>query len=61
LMGIHGWALAVVLTVGSIVGLTVGLTVGRLINYTWPCWAINLSKAFDSPDERLLLLSAKGV
>ncbi len=32
-------------TMGSKVGLTVGLT--------WLCWAINLSKAFDSSDKRL--------
>ena len=37
------------LTVDSKVGLMVGLTVGL----TWLCWAINLSKAFDSSDERL--------
>ncbi len=37
------------LTVGSMVGSTVGLTVGS----TWLCWAINLSEAFDSSDERL--------
>ena len=37
------------LTVGSKVGLMVGLTVGL----TWLCWAINLSKAFDSSDKRI--------
>jgi hypothetical protein len=35
----------VILTVGSLVGLTVGLA--------WLCWAIGLSKAFDSSDKRL--------
>jgi hypothetical protein len=42
------------LTVGSTVGLTVGSTVGS----TWLCWAINLSKAFDSSDEKLNKLVA---
>ncbi len=37
------------LAVDSKAGLTVGLTVGS----TWLCWAINLSEAFDSSDERL--------
>jgi hypothetical protein len=37
------------LTVGSMVGLMVGSTVGS----TWLCWAINLSKVFDSSDEKL--------
>jgi hypothetical protein len=37
------------LTVGSTVGLMVGLTVGL----TWLCWAVNLSKAFNSSDKRL--------
>ncbi len=37
------------LTVGSKVGLTVGLTVGL----AWLCWAIDLSEAFDSSDEKL--------
>jgi hypothetical protein len=35
--------------------------VGYLINSTWPCWAIDLSKAFDSSDKRLLRLSAERV
>ncbi len=34
---------------------------GGSFNFTWPCWAIDLSKAFDSSDERLLRLSAKRV
>jgi hypothetical protein len=44
-------------TVVSTVGLTVGSTVGS----TWLCWAINLSKVFNSSDERLLWLSTKRV
>jgi hypothetical protein len=48
--------LPVGLTVGSTVGLTVGSkvgsTVGLTVGSTWLCWAINLSKAFDSSDER---------
>jgi hypothetical protein len=44
-------------TVGSIVGSkmgsTVGLTVGLTIGLDWMCWAINLSEAFGSSDERL--------
>ncbi len=44
-------------TVGSRVGLTVGSkvgsTVGSMVGSTWLCWAINLSKAFASSDERL--------
>jgi hypothetical protein len=36
-------------TVGSKVGSTVGLMVGS----TWLCWAINLSKVFDSLDKKL--------
>ncbi len=41
------------LMVGSTVGLTVVLTVGLMVGLTWLCWAINLSKAFDSSDEKL--------
>jgi hypothetical protein len=41
------------LTVGSMVGLTVSLMVGSMVGLTWLCWAINLSKAFDSSDEKL--------
>ncbi len=45
------------LTVGVTVGLTVGSTVssmvGSMVGSTWLSWAINLSKAFDSSDERL--------
>jgi hypothetical protein len=40
-------------TVGSMVGLMVGLTVGSTMGSTWLYWAINLSKAFDSSEERL--------
>jgi hypothetical protein len=40
-------------TVGSTVGSKVGLTVGSMFGSTWLCWAINLSKAFDSSDEKL--------
>ncbi len=40
-------------TVGSTVGSKVGLTVGLTVGSTWLCWAINLSEAFDSSDERL--------
>jgi hypothetical protein len=36
-------------TIGSMFGLTVGSTVGS----TWLSWAINLSKAFGSSDEKL--------
>jgi hypothetical protein len=32
---------------------TVILTVGLMVGLTWLCWAINLSKAFDSSDKRL--------
>jgi hypothetical protein len=35
--------------------------VGCSINSTWLCWAIDLSKAFDSSDEKLLRLSAERV
>ncbi len=34
---------------------------GCLIDSTWPCWAIGLSKAFDSSDKRVLRLSAERV
>ncbi len=40
-------------TAGSTVGSKVGLTVGSTVGSTWLCWAINLSEAFDSSDERL--------
>ncbi len=40
-------------TFGSTVGSKVGLMVGLTVGLTWLCWAINLSKAFDSSDERL--------
>jgi hypothetical protein len=39
----------------------VGSMVGCLIDSTWPCWAVDLSKAFDSSDEKLLWLSVKRV
>jgi hypothetical protein len=32
---------------------TIGLTVSPTVGLTWLCWAINLSKAFDSSDEKL--------
>jgi hypothetical protein len=48
-------------TVGSMVGSTVGLTAGSTVGSTWLCWAIDLSKAFDSSDERLSRLSAERV
>ncbi len=35
------------------IGLTVGSTVSLTVGLTWLCWAINLSKAFDSSDEKL--------
>jgi hypothetical protein len=45
------------LTFGSMVGSTVGLTfssmVGLMVGSTWLSWVINLSKAFDSSDEKL--------
>jgi hypothetical protein len=62
---VYRWMLTVVLAVGSTVGLTVdstvsstvgsmvGLMVGLTVGSTWLCWAINLSKVFDSSDERL--------
>ncbi len=40
-------------TVGSTMGSMVGSTVGSMVGLTWLCWAIDLSKAFDSSDERL--------
>ncbi len=40
-------------TVSLTVGSKVGLTVGSMVGSTWLCWAINLSKVFDSSDERL--------
>ncbi len=43
---VYQWMSTVVLAVGSTMGLAVGST--------WLCWAIILSKAFDSSDERLL-------
>ncbi len=52
---VYQWMLTVVLTVGLMVGLTMGLAVSS----TWLCWAIDLSKAFNSSDERLLWLSAE--
>ena len=48
-------------TVGSMVGSKVGSKVGLTVGLSWLCWAIDLSKAFDSSDERLLRLSAKRV
>ncbi len=45
----------------STVVFKAGLMVGLMVSSTWLCWAINLSKAFDSSDERLLRLSAKRV
>ncbi len=57
--------LTVVSMVGSTVGLTVGSMVGSMVGSTvgstWLCWAIDLGKAFDSSDKRLLRLSAKRV
>jgi hypothetical protein len=35
------------------VGLTVGLAVGSMVGLIWLCWAINLSKAFDTSDKKL--------
>jgi hypothetical protein len=61
--------LTVVLTIGSTVGSTAGSTVGSMVSLTvgfkvssmvgstfgstWLCWVIDLSKAFNSSDERL--------
>jgi hypothetical protein len=52
----YRWMSTVVSTVGSTMGLTVGSTVGS----TWLCWAIDLSKAFDSSDERLYGYQPRG-
>jgi hypothetical protein len=40
-------------TVDSMVGSTFSSMVGSTIGSTWLIWAINLSKAFDSSDEKL--------
>jgi hypothetical protein len=40
-------------TVGLMVGSKVGSTVGLTVGLTWLCWAIDLSKAFNSSDKRL--------
>ena len=40
-------------TVSLTVGSKVGLTVGSMVGSTWLCWAINLSKAFDSSDKKI--------
>jgi hypothetical protein len=50
---VYQWMLMVVSMLGSMVGSTVGPT--------WLCRAINLSRAFNTSDERLLWLSAKRV
>jgi hypothetical protein len=58
---VYLWVLTVVSTIGLMVGSTVssmvgskvGSTVGLTVGSTWLCWAIDLSKAFDSSDERL--------
>jgi hypothetical protein len=39
--------------VGSLVSSTVSSMVGLTVGSTWLCWAINLSEAFDSSDEKL--------
>jgi hypothetical protein len=39
-------------TVSSMVGLMFSSTVGSTVGLTWLSWAINLSKAFDSSDEK---------
>ena len=39
--------------VDSMVTSMVGSTVDSMVGSTWLCWAIDLSKAFDSSDERL--------
>jgi hypothetical protein len=53
----YQWMSMVVSTVGSTVGLTVGSTVGLTVvstaGATWLCWAIDLSKRFDTSDDRL--------
>jgi hypothetical protein len=45
------------LTVGLTVGLTFSSTVGLMAGLTWLSWAINLSKAFNGSDEKLITLS----
>jgi hypothetical protein len=40
-------------TVSSMVGSMFSLTVGLTVGLTWLSWAINLSKAFDSSEEKL--------
>jgi hypothetical protein len=40
-------------TVSSTVGWTFSSMVGSTVGLTWLSWAINLSKAFDSSDEKL--------
>ncbi len=40
-------------TASSMVDSTVGSMVGSTVGLIWLSWAINLSKAFDSSDERL--------
>jgi hypothetical protein len=42
-------------------GFKMGLAVGLTVDSTWLCWAINLSKAFDSSAKRILRLSTKRV
>ncbi len=53
----YQWMSTVVLTVDSMVGLTVG----SMVHSTWLCWAIDLSKAFNSSAERLFWLSTERV
>jgi hypothetical protein len=45
--------LTIGLMVGLMASLMVGLTVGLTVSLIWLCWAINLSKAFDSSDKKL--------
>ncbi len=40
-------------TVSSMVDSKVGMMVGLMVGLTWLCWAINLSKVFDSSEKRL--------
>ncbi len=47
-------------SIGFDSGLTVGSTVGCSIDSTWLYWAIDLSKAFDSSDKRLLRYQSRG-
>jgi hypothetical protein len=47
------FSLTVSSTFSLTVGLTVGSPVGSTVSLTWLCWAINLSKAFDSSDQKL--------